>query len=61
MTEVFMFNVAEYISPECTGNVESMVAKLDHVDQLDNSRGRRPPAEGREAGVTWRRPEQWNM
>jgi hypothetical protein len=61
MTEVFMLNVADYNSPECTCNAESMVAKLDHVDQLDNIRGQRPPAEGREAGVTWRRPKQWLM
>ena len=26
-----MLNVADYISPECTCNVEDMVAKLDHV------------------------------
>lgn len=30
-----MLNVAEYISPECTCNVEDMVAKLDHVSGVE--------------------------
>ncbi len=30
-----MLNVADYISPECTCNVEDMVAKLDHVASVE--------------------------
>ena len=29
--DVFILDVADYTSPECTCNVENTVAKLDHV------------------------------
>lgn len=33
--DVFMLNVADYISPECTCNVDDMAAKLDHVSSVE--------------------------
>jgi cation transport ATPase len=35
MMDVFMLNVAEYISPECTCKVEDMVNKLDHITDVE--------------------------
>ena len=33
--DVFMLNVTDYISPECTCKVEDMVAKLEHVASVE--------------------------